>query len=278
MITKLLRKSVQIVPWKYRQRVKDWPLVGPTQRWLVERFLSRKPFLHTINAGPAKGLQMLIRLPDDKGLWTGAYEPAFSAALADAVTPGDVCLDVGGYRGFFSGVCALKGARAVHIFEPHPENQRQIQSLIAANPSLPLFLHRMAIGAEPGEMEFGIMPEASMGKLSVSTFQEEMKPRETVRVPVESLDHLRSAAAIPEPNLVKIDVEGAEAMVLRGARELLRMSRPRLFIEIHSRSLASECAELLATSRYLVTTLETGAAPDFRMEPEVCHFVAVAAG
>ena len=274
MIANLLRKSVQLVPWRYRQQVKNWPVVGPAQRWFVDRFLGQKPFLHTINAGPAKGLRMLIQLPEDKALWTGAYEPKFSAALADAVQTGDVCYDIGGYRGFFAGVCAIAGANAVHVFEPLPDNIRRIESLIEANPTLPLTLHRVAVGAEVGETEFVVMPETSMGKLAGSSFQPEVPSTESVRVSLETLDHLRETGAIHPPNLIKIDVEGAEAMVLRGARRVLSESKPRIFIEIHSRSLAEECNEILRTFGYEINVLETRQRPDFKSEPEICHFAA----
>ena len=272
---RVFQKSVNAVPWQWRSRIKGLPIVAPFQRWVVGRFLTGRGFLHTINAGPAKGLRMLIKLPDDKALWTGAYEPAFSAALADAVRTGDVCYDVGSYRGFFAGVCALGGASAVHVFEPLPDNIRYIESLLDANPSLRLTLHRVAVGEKVGEAEFLVMPETSMGKLTGSSFQQDTQPVETVRVRIETLDHLINDGTIPPANLIKIDVEGAEAMVLRGAQRLLTENRPRLFIEVHSHSLGRECAELLAAWDYAVTTLETGAAPDFQSEPGVCHFVGI---
>jgi FkbM family methyltransferase len=278
MIASLLRKTVQLVPWRYRQQVKDWPVVGRVQRWLVNRFLAEKTFLHAINAGPAKGLRMLIKLPEDKALWTGAYEPRFSTALSNAVQKGDVCYDVGSYRGFFAGVCALAGASAVHVFEPFLDNICRIESLLEANPSLPLALHPVAVGAEVGETEFMVMAEASMGKLAGSSFQQEAESSATARVPIETLDHLRDIDAIPSPNLIKIDVEGAEAMVLSGAQCLLTENRPLLFIEVHSHDLGRECAELLTGCGYSITTLETGVAPDFRTEPGVCHFVATPLG
>lgn len=276
MIANLLRKSVQLVPWKYRQGIKDWPLIGPAQRWMTDRFLAGGSFLHTINAGPAKGLRIWIDLPEDKGLWTGAYEATFSAALSSAVQMGDVCYDVGAYRGFFSGICALAGASAVHIFEPFPPNVSRIQSLLEANPTLPLRLHPIAVGAEVGTAEFLIMPDESMGKLSGSIFQSDSRGREVLHVPMETLDHLQGTGEIPPPDLVKIDVEGAEAMVLKGAERLLREHRPRLFMEIHSRSLARECSALLSPVGYKIHVLETGMPPDFNSELEVCHFMAVA--
>lgn len=276
MIANLMRKSVQLVPWKYRHQIKDWPLIGPAQRWVVGRFFASGRFLHTVNAGPAEGLRIWIELPKDKPLWTGTYEADFSAALSRAVESGDVCLDIGGYRGFFSGLCALSGASAVHIFEPLPANISRIQSLIEANPSLPLVLHAVAVGAKVGESEFVVMPEASMGKLHDSRFRHQATRGETLRVQVETLDHLRGVGLIPAPNVIKIDVEGAEAFVLLGARNTLATARPKLFIEVHTRELAKECLSILSELAYEVNVLETLSKPDFVTEPEVCHFVAKA--
>ncbi|MEO7297103.1 MAG: FkbM family methyltransferase [Verrucomicrobiota bacterium] len=276
MIARLLRSSIQIVPWKYRTKVKNWPVIGPLQRWVIQRFLAQGQFLHTVNAGPAKGLRYWIQLPDDKAVWTGTYELNFSTALSEAVQKNDVCLDIGGYRGFFSGVFALAGAREVHSFEPLPANNKKIRALIEANPELPLRLHEVAVGAEVGEAEFSIMPEDSMGKLSTSSFQEKQHGKDILTVQIETLDHLRATNVIPGAQVVKIDVEGAEAMVLKGGMKFFRSEQPRVFIEIHSRGLAKECYELLTQLGYTVRVLETNRAPDFHSEPEVCHFVAMA--
>ncbi len=275
MITDLLRVSIHLVPWKWRRRIKDLPLIGPAQRFLVKRILGTRSFLHTVDAGPARGLRISIELPADKQVWTGAYEADFASTLAEAVTPGAVCLDVGGYRGFFSGVFALAGAREVHTFEPLPSNIARIQLMIEVNPELPLVIHRVAIGAAVGETEFVVMPESSMGKLSNSTFQQRERGGKAIRVTVETLDHLIGTGIIPEPDVIKIDVEGAEAMVLAGGERMLRRRQPRLFIEIHSRELARECARILYHFGYSICVLETNSSPDFERDPEVCHFDAL---
>jgi FkbM family methyltransferase len=255
--------------------VKSWPIVAPLQRWIIARFLAGGEFLHTVNAGPGKGLRYWVRLPEDKNVWTGTYELEFSTALAGAVQEGDICLDIGGYRGFFSGVCALAGAGAVHVFEPLPTNAKRIRALMYANPDLPLKMHEMAVGAEVGEAEFFVMPDDSMGKLSRSSFQEEQRGKELLKVRIETLDHLKAAGTIPRADIVKIDVEGAEAMVLKGGEFLFRSDRPQVFIEVHSRELARQCNELLTQFGYSVRVLETQRIPDFRSEPDVCHFVGV---
>jgi len=52
------------------------------------------------------------------------------------------------------------------------------------------------------------------------------------------------------PDLVKIDVEGSELRVLKGAERLLTERRPHLVVETHSAELEHECAELLRRYRY----------------------------
>ena len=278
MIASLLRKSIQMVPWEYRRLIKDLPLIGPAQRFLVDRLSGSRPFLYTIDAGPARGLRIWIQLPEDKQIWTGTYEAEFASMLAAAIQPGNVCLDVGGYRGFFAGVCALASASTVHIFEPLPSNISNIEALIVANPELPLVLHPVAMGVETGNIEFVVMLETSMGKLSNSSFQQQQGGTGTIAVRMETLDHLTECGALPEPDVIKIDVEGAEAMVLKGGEGVLRKRRPQLFMEVHSRELARECEATLTRFGYSVRTLETRRVPDFESEPEVCHFFAVAQG
>src|SRR4051812_24419223 len=156
-----------------RSWIKHIPGVASLQRLVVRTLLAGEPFLHTINAGPAKGLRLQVRLPEDKALWSGTFEPAFAASLAAAVRAGDVCYDIGGYRGYLSGVLALAGASRVVIFEPLPANIAALRSLIELNCELPLQLEETAVGCVDGDIEFKIMPDGSMGKLASSHFQRE---------------------------------------------------------------------------------------------------------
>lgn len=250
--------------------------MGLIQRWVVTKLAGQEEFLHRINAGPAKGLHYWVQLPQEKTVWAGTYELEFSNALAAAIHRGDACLDIGGYHGFLSGVCALAGAEVVHIFEPLPVNSGRIRKLMSVNPDLPLKLHQMALGSASGEAHFRVMEEESMGKLSNSNFQGDRLGRTVIPVRMETLDRLKKLGVIPRADVIKIDVEGAEAMVLKGGTDLLRSDRPRMFLEIHSRELARECNDLLEGLGYSITVLETGRPPDFASEPEICHFVAVA--
>lgn len=271
----LIQSSVRIVPWRLRTAIKNFPLIAPLQRYLLARFVEGREFVHTVDAGPAKGLVYPILLPDDKGVWTGTYEVDFVGAMAAAVNDGDVCFDVGGWRGFCGGVMALRAATQVVIFEPLPANSARIRRLIELNPALPMQLVEAAAGESCGTAEFALMPSTSMGKLAESVFQADVPSDERITVEVVSLDAWCEQTQTPYPNVMKIDVEGAEMAVLHGATSILKTNKPKLFIEAHSFSLAMSVTAFLRELSYIVTVLETGRAPDGISEPEVCHLVAV---
>ena len=274
MLQKAIQSSVQLIPWQLRSAVKRVPLLAALQRWILSKFLEGKPFIHTVNAGPARGLRALIVLPEDKGIWTGTYELDFVMALAKSVKHGDVCFDVGGWHGFCGGVMALNGASKTVIFEPMPANCDRIAKLIELNPKLDMCLFQGAVGQTNGVATFQMLDADSMGKLESSTFQTEIKGT-NILVQVVSLDTYCHENSIPYPKLIKIDVEGAELLVLQGASSILRESKPTLFVEAHSRQLAREVTTLLEHQGYSVTTFESGRAPDGISEPEVCHLVGV---
>ena len=116
------------------------------------------------------------------------------------------------------------------------------------------------------------MPMSSMGKLAASTFQRDARGDRRITVDLLSLDELIAAGKIEPPNVIKIDVEGSEPLVLRGAKKLIAEYHPKVFLEVHSPTLARECSEFLAQHSYDVRIIQTAEKPD----PAICHFVALA--
>lgn len=166
--------------------------------------------------------------------------------------PGTVAYDIGSWHGFFAGVMASQDAAQVHVFEPLPANAERISRLVTLNPTRSITLHACAVGERETEMDLMIMPETSMAKLESSSFQAGEMSTERVRVKVRSIDAMIAAGEIAPPALIKIDVEGAEAMVLAGARKTIRTYRPVIFAEIHSHSLLDQCTKLLEAEGYWV--------------------------
>jgi hypothetical protein len=105
-------------------------------------------------------------------------------------------------------------------------------------------------------MDLMVMPETSMAKLEHSKFQAGLPSTSRVRVSVRSVDSMVGSGEIPPPGLMKIDVEGAELMVLQGAAETLRRHHPRIFAEIHSSELLAQCTSLLRSDGYSIESLD----------------------
>lgn len=248
--------------------LRRWLQAAPICRSLRARFLEyfaresgRQAY--RVLSGPAKGLNMALNLPDEKTFWLGDYEPAAAGLLAAHTRPGDVCWDVGTYIGYFSLIMAQRSLQAVYCFEPLPNNQQRIAEQQGLNPNLKLSIVSLALGAAPGEADFLLMNELTMGKLAASSFQSDRPADGRIRVQVKTIDAAVSEGVAPRPDLLKIDTEGAEYQVLCGAQRTLAEHRPRILLEVHGCAEDPQLFELLTASGYHWTVAETGSRDAF---------------
>jgi FkbM family methyltransferase len=242
---RLLSRAISLVPGSLRGVVRRVPGVAAAQRAAVAALGQNEEFDHLVDYGPAKGLRLPIRLPQDKAFWKGTYEEGFCARLAAAVSAGDVCCDIGAFRGYTAGVMALAGASRVCAFEPAPLNRQAVRRVIAMNPDLPIRLVEAAVGAEEGTIKITIHEDASMNFVG-----EDASGRPVVEVDVHTIDNMVASGKLESPQLLKIDVEGAEALVLEGAANALRNSVRQIFVELHHDEARQECERLLAEARF----------------------------
>lgn len=256
VVNALVHKAVTLVPYSLRGRIKSLPLIGTVQRYIVDKQLNGKPFVHTVDAGPSKGISYELTLPEDKGIWTGNYEPQFAKRLAAEMKPGMVCYDIGAWHGFFTGVMMTGGAGKVVMFEPLPENRARLERFIALNPGHDLTIRPEALGDRQGTANLTQMEESSMAKLTNSPFERENTKGQQIVVTLDTMDAMVGRGALPPPDIIKIDVEGAEAMVLRGAIQTLATARPIVLAEIHSGELLREVTELLEGQKYVVEGID----------------------
>jgi FkbM family methyltransferase len=168
-----------------------------------------------------------------------SYEPVFYNAFAREIRPGMNVADVGAHFGFFTLAAALRVGREGRIFSFEPS--AQTASTLRQNILLNQWQDRVevvesVVSDAEGFVSFytyGTSMAASLSRQNVEVLNPERPPTATeIRVPSATLDRfckLRSVSL----DLLKIDVEGAELLVLRGARQLLVTSRPRILCEIH---------------------------------------------
>lgn len=159
-------------------------------------------------------------------LWTfmrlHERDAPFQHSLA-LLRPGQVALDVGANLGIWSLLAARRGAR-VQAFEPVPAMVARLREHVAMNGAVSIEVHPLALGAESGSLPFFAVPEGNTGASSFSRREGSVE----MRVDVAPLD-----SVVDRADFLKVDVEGAEIHVFRGARRLLSSEHaPIVFFEI----------------------------------------------
>ena len=189
----------------------------------------------TIPTGAAAGLR--FNSADTVcGYTLGTAEPAVQQALARELAPGMVAYDLGANIGFFTIIAArLVGPQGrVLAFEPLPDNVRWLRHNIALN----AFGHVEVIEAAVGAQERTARLEGG-GAGVWATLSDDGEHR----VRMVRLDDGIADGSLPVPDVVKMDVEGAELQALEGMRETLADHRPTVIVEVHG-TMTTVCAAL----------------------------------
>jgi FkbM family methyltransferase len=180
----------------------------------------------------------------------GSYEAAKQRKVIELVRPGMVCWDVGANVGIYTLLLAeLVGARGrVFAFEPVARNVELLQRHVEMNGYGNVRIFPSALGDFDGEGGFDSGPNTSMGHVTAGG---------PLKVSCSRADTLLAAGEVEAPDVIKIDVEGAEADVLRGASGAMQ-KRPMVLLATHGESAHRACLDLLAASGYKVHALDGG--------------------
>jgi FkbM family methyltransferase len=186
------------------------------------------------------------------GCWIGSYEISKQRAVRRIVRPGMNVLDIGANAGFYTlGLAALCGpAGRVWAFEPDPRNLENLRFHLDVNRVSNVTVIAAAVCDRGGSAGFEQGGSRATGHLSVGGARE---------VATVALDGLLEQGIIPVPDLVKMDVEGAEASVLEGAARILAAARTVWLVAVHGSEQLERCTGILGRSGY---TVETLGAPD----------------
>jgi len=183
-------------------------------------------------------LSLCYPLDGFRGYFPAAYrrtppEVHYVNQMVERLRRDHVCFDVGAYIGYYSLLFA-RYARAVHAFEPMRANLEVLRRNVALNGLGNVVVHELAVGAEKGTLRL----RAGLGPDSMASARRG-DGATCVEASQTSLDAFCAEHGV-WPDVVKIDVEGCEAEVLRGMQDVLERKPPLLFLELHTAYLAAE--------------------------------------
>jgi FkbM family methyltransferase len=168
----------------------------------------------------------------------GIHEPLATSTYQSFLRPGDHVIDIGANIGYYLCAAAqVTGEEGKFLaFEPLPSNYELLKQNIDLIPEL---RHRVqawpwAIGDSTGTCDFY---ESKIPNLGSFFPHEKLEQTRTITVQVRRLDDIMEFVEGFRPSFLRMDVEGAELLVLAGARKLMRAYRPAVFIEFHTFSI-----------------------------------------
>jgi FkbM family methyltransferase len=217
------------------------------------RLLPKKTVLPILQ-GRLSGKKWIVG-SGEHGYWLGSYEMGKRKAFEDEITPGAVVYDVGANVGYYSLLAAvLSGVEGkVYAFEPLPRNIDYLRKHAAINHFINIEIIQAAVSDHSGEAFFDLGASTAMGHLAAAG---------EIKVKMTSLDELLASGQILPPDFIKIDVEGAEYEVLKGAKELLIKHRPVLFLDTHQRTAHQNTIAFLEELGYTFTILDGKPLPE----------------
>jgi FkbM family methyltransferase len=231
---------------------------------LLQATIYRPGSVATILRGPSKGLRYHVYPVFGLSHIYGGWEPEVLSLLASIAKPGLVAYDLGANHGLYSLLMARGVGEhgKVFSFEPMPHIRAAAEANRALNGLSNMQLVPLAVSSSVGAAEFVIGHHDGAGHLSSAGRAHEEETREGTKVQVEitTVDAF-VAAGNPAPDLLKIDIEGAEGAALQGAHETLRSKRPLLMIELHTPEQDVLVGQLLLEAGYRAFRVEEPGMP-----------------
>jgi FkbM family methyltransferase len=262
----------------------DWHRRHPSFDVLRQTFLATPEFRAVNGFDPglgkrriavelANGASIWVLLDDlyvSRGIIDGSWEPEETAFIAANLKPGSVFLDIGSFLGWFTlNAAPLVGpAGAILAFEPQPEAHELLRRSVLHNRFEGwVSTFQLALSDEAGEV--ALLRDGSAAGAHANNQGHtwvggaEPTPGSMAIGKARSL-RLDDMALDRRIDLVKLDVEGAEWRVLKGAEQTIRTSRPVIVCEMFPAQL--ETVSGVGGAELIALLCEWGYAP-FRLDP-----------
>ncbi|MFA6430421.1 MAG: FkbM family methyltransferase [Candidatus Paceibacterota bacterium] len=234
--------------------------------------ITTKPIWIYIKDGPLKDGFILINKNLHDG-WSkmenGTYDKFIYDFLSSNNILGSTVWDVGAHFGYHAlSFAKLVGSNGrVVTFEPNPYNIERLRMNVEKNTDLinRISIVEQALSSKTGTTTMIISNDVDGSKSTGSHIKEiNLKPLDKKKykgfyehtVPTITIDDFLTNNKEKDPDIIKIDIEGAEFFALSGAAKLLERKHPILFIEIHDIINMFNVNKLLSNMKYRIELLD----------------------
>jgi FkbM family methyltransferase len=223
--------------------------------------------------GPLSGYRMSMPTTWVYPMTWGEYEPDSCQVISSYVRPGMTVVDIGGHIGYHTLLLAKSvggDTGKVFCFEPVANNRKAIRRNLALNNlEERVVLEPLAVAERTALMVLYAGPSSSEASLT-PTFRKTERSRQFSQIAATcDLDSYFSLLDWTPIHFIKMDIEGAESLAIRGMREVLRRFHPTLLVETHG-EVARDGLKTLSNLGYQLQCLDVhgqAVASNFEAQP-----------
>jgi len=257
LLQRMYGRLGRVIPSGTKRLLRDYVL--PLLKKVMYKLLRDRGRILPL-AAPLEGHRMRVSWPMNRPYVLGSHEPAVCKVIQEYVKPGYVVIDIGAHIGYFTLLFAkLVGEEGLVIaFEPLEETFAVLRENVALNHYRNVRLENRAVSESSGVVllyrdEWVAFPAAS--HIIPNTRSRLL----TYTVSAVCLDeYIIESKEIKRVDFVKIDVEGAEGLVIKGMKKVLERDKPILVVEVHGEAdgSPSEALLILKEAGYTLWKLE----------------------
>jgi len=181
-------------------------------------------------SGIGSGSFLALNLRHQFRMFIGRYEVEISRFLKSSTRPGSSCYDIGAADGYYTlALAKLASPGRIYAIEPDVKRCVCLRETVVRNPHINSRI---------------MVLNTCLGRVVNQALN------------AVSMDHLVFERRCQPPDLMKIDVEGAEYDCLVGSRRVIREFSPVVILEVHSLTLEELCRGLLEDGGYHVEVVD----------------------
>jgi FkbM family methyltransferase len=233
-VEKIISRVAEYIPLRIKvalrgDRAAPSRLANTIHSFLNRLATERYPILPC--GGVLKGFRMRVDWQLHRSFAYGSWEPEVVRSIQGHVHSGMRVLDIGAQSGFYSLLLSrLVGPDGmVFAFEPLPANFRVLEENLSLNSIQNVMIRREAVSDFSGNISFEF-PREEVSLIAGPLLESDNLG--AFQVPAISLDDFVRQTGQPI-QFIKMDVEGAETAVLRGAVQTLKAFHPAMVVELH---------------------------------------------